>query len=58
MIMGLSHMETLEPQLIGDSAWHDFVLERISALLGFLPTALAKSRSNHNRTPAALSEAD
>ena len=58
MIMGLSHMETLEPQLIGDSAWHDFVLERISALLGFLPTAQAKSRSNHNRTPAAFSEAD
>jgi AcrR family transcriptional regulator len=58
MIMGLSHMETLEPQLIGDSAWHDFVLERISALLGFSATAQAKSRSNHNRTPAAFSEAD
>ena len=58
MIIGLSHMDTLEPQLIGDSAWHDFVLERISALLGFSPAAQAKTRSNHNRTSAALSEAD
>jgi AcrR family transcriptional regulator len=46
-IMGLSHMETLEPHLIGDSAWHDFVLERISAVLGFQPRPDAKTNSNH-----------
>jgi AcrR family transcriptional regulator len=58
MIMGLCHMETLEPQLIGDSAWHDFVRERISALLGFRPTAAAKSRSNHNHASASRSDSD
>jgi AcrR family transcriptional regulator len=37
MIMGLSHMDTLEPDLIGDSAWHNFILERLSALVGLQP---------------------
>jgi len=45
MIMGLSHMGTLEPFLIGDSAWHNFISERISVMLGFhKEAAVAHSR--------------
>ena len=33
-ILGLMHMETLAPQLIGDRKWHDFVEGRMNALLG------------------------
>lgn len=58
MIMGLSHMDTLEPQLIGDAAWHDFVLGRISALLECHPHAQAKASANQNHAGAALNEAD
>ena len=34
LILGLTHMETLVPQLIGDRAWHDFVQNRAAALIG------------------------
>jgi len=33
-IMGLMHMETLVPDLVGNSAWHDFVHNRAAALIG------------------------
>ncbi len=33
-IMGLTHMETLIPHLVGDSEWRDFVRDRIAPLLG------------------------
>jgi AcrR family transcriptional regulator len=33
-ILGLMHMETLAPHLIGNPAWRDFVSGRMSALLG------------------------
>jgi len=33
-IMGLTHMETLHPHLVGDRGWHDFVRGRIAALIG------------------------
>jgi AcrR family transcriptional regulator len=33
-IMGLMHMETLVPHLVGDSAWHDFVWDRAGTLIG------------------------
>jgi AcrR family transcriptional regulator len=58
MIMGLSHMDTLEPHLIGDSAWHDFVLERISAVLGFQQRPAAKANSNHRPVAPAISDPD
>ncbi len=59
IIMGLTHMDTLEPQLIGDSAWHDFVLERVSAVLGIRPrTDDAKSNSNHNHVSVSRCEPD
>ena len=33
-IMGLTHMETLIPHLVGDSEWRDFVSDRIAPLVG------------------------
>ena len=33
-VMGLLHMDTLLPNLIGDKSWRDFVHERISTLIG------------------------
>jgi TetR/AcrR family transcriptional regulator, transcriptional repressor of aconitase len=33
-IMGLMHMETLLPHLVGDVRWHDFVQTRTAALMG------------------------
>jgi AcrR family transcriptional regulator len=35
-IMGLMHMETLLPKLVGDAKWHDFVEGRVAALVGAL----------------------
>jgi AcrR family transcriptional regulator len=33
-VMGLLHMDTLLPNLIGDQAWRDFVRERVATLIG------------------------
>lgn len=33
-ILGLMHMETLAPQLVGDAKWQDFVRERVAVLVG------------------------
>jgi len=33
-VMGLLHMDTLLPNLIGDESWRDFVHERVSTLIG------------------------
>ena len=33
-VMGLTHMDTLLPHLVGDHAWRDFVRDRIAALIG------------------------
>ena len=33
-VMGLLHMDTLLPNLIGDKSWRDFVHDRIAALIG------------------------
>jgi AcrR family transcriptional regulator len=41
-IMGLMHLETLAPQLVGDQRWRDFVQGRTTALLG---TPKARSSS-------------
>ncbi|HTX49624.1 MAG TPA: helix-turn-helix domain-containing protein [Caulobacteraceae bacterium] len=32
-IMGLMHMETLTPQLVGDAGWRNFVRERVIAMV-------------------------
>jgi AcrR family transcriptional regulator len=34
IMMGLAHMETIAPHLIGNAGWHRFVENRIAALLG------------------------
>ena len=34
LVMGLMHMETLVPHLVGDRAWHDFVRDRAATLMG------------------------
>jgi hypothetical protein len=44
--------------LIGDSAWHDFVLERISAVLGFKPRPAVNADSNHRMAASAISDPD
>jgi AcrR family transcriptional regulator len=33
-IMGLMHMESLLPHLVGDPKWHDFVQNRVTTLIG------------------------
>jgi AcrR family transcriptional regulator len=33
-VMGLTHMETLLPQMVDDAAWHAFVEARVAAMLG------------------------
>jgi AcrR family transcriptional regulator len=33
-IMGLMHMETLAPDLVGDAGWADFTQDRFAALIG------------------------
>jgi hypothetical protein len=32
-IMGLMHMETMTPQLVGDAAWRDLVRDRVAAMV-------------------------
>jgi AcrR family transcriptional regulator len=34
MIMGLVHMETLMPDLVGDAKWREFVRDRVATLIG------------------------
>jgi AcrR family transcriptional regulator len=46
-IMGLAHLDTLQPDLIGDQSWHDFILDRVSMVLGFPRPIRARSSSNH-----------
>jgi AcrR family transcriptional regulator len=38
-LMGLHHMDTLHPQLVGDRAWREFVTAHVAALLGLNPRA-------------------
>ena len=33
-VMGLMHMESLFPHLVGDAKWHDFVQNRVTTLMG------------------------
>jgi|HubBroStandDraft_1064217.scaffolds.fasta_scaffold521744_1 AcrR family transcriptional regulator len=34
MIMGLLHLETFAPQLVGDAKWRDFIRDRAATLIG------------------------
>jgi hypothetical protein len=33
-LMGLHHMDTLHPQLVGDRTWREFVTAHVATLLG------------------------
>ena len=33
-LMGLNHMDTLHPHLVGDRAWREFVASHVAALVG------------------------
>lgn len=35
LIMGLIHMDTLLPDLVGDGTWREFIRERVALLIGF-----------------------
>ncbi|MGH8010489.1 MAG: hypothetical protein ACREQ3_26130, partial [Candidatus Binatia bacterium] len=51
-LMGLHHMDTLQPQLVGDPAWREFVAAHVAGLLG-LPAPPARPQSSARRgTPA------
>jgi AcrR family transcriptional regulator len=41
-VMGLMHMETLLPQLVGDAKWYDFVQGRVAALMGMPDSGRAR----------------
>jgi hypothetical protein len=34
LIMGLIHMDTLLPDLVGDGSWREFIRERAALLIG------------------------
>ena len=34
IMMGLAHMETIAPHLVGNPGWHRFLENRVAALLG------------------------
>jgi AcrR family transcriptional regulator len=48
MIMGLAHLDTLKPNLIGNQSWHDFILARVSAILGFRRPSSKNTDSDHD----------
>ena len=48
-IMGLMHMETLLPQLVGDTKWQEFVQDRIGALMGMPDSAPAGGLAEDRR---------
>lgn len=50
-IMGLAHLDTLRPELIGSRAWHDFILDRVSAVLGIRRTADAGAPGEDDPCP-------
>ena len=33
-VMGLAHVETIAPKLVGDARWSEFIEERVAALMG------------------------
>jgi AcrR family transcriptional regulator len=41
-LMGLNHMDTLHPQLVGDPAWREFVASHVAMLLGLRPPAVQR----------------
>jgi AcrR family transcriptional regulator len=50
--MGLNHMDTLHPDLVGDRAWREFVAAHVAALLGLQTPAVKPKPSARRNTPA------
>jgi AcrR family transcriptional regulator len=44
-LMGLNHMDTLHPQLVGDRAWREFVASHVAALLSLKAPAVRQRPS-------------
>jgi TetR/AcrR family transcriptional repressor of nem operon len=44
MIMGLTHLETFAPQLVGDATWRDFIRARATMLIGLREPGAADAR--------------
>ena len=50
MIMGLLHLETLAPQLVGDAQWRDFIRDRAAALIGLREAGAAGAATRAEAT--------
>ena len=48
-LMGLNHMDTLHPQLVGDQAWRKFVASHVAALLRLNSHSVQKKRPARGR---------
>jgi AcrR family transcriptional regulator len=57
-IMGLAHLDTLRPELLGNRAWRDFILDRVSAALGLRHPTEADSNSCHDPCSSTNAELD
>ena len=55
-VMGLMHMETLLPQLVGDTKWQEFIQDRVAVLMGMPDSGqaggLAKDRGTDRPSAA------
>jgi hypothetical protein len=50
-LMGLNHMDTLHPQLVGDRAWREFVAAYVAMLLNlYTPAAQQQSLARRHRS--------
>lgn len=53
-IMGLNHLDTLSPQLLGDPSWRRFVAATVTNLLGLKNHASSKKPASNSRTKRQL----
>ena len=51
-LMGLHHMDTLHPQLVGDPAWREFVAAHVATLLGVKAPAVRRRPRREYRNGA------
>ena len=51
-LMGLNHMDTLHPQLVGDQTWREFVASHVAALLGLNAQEVSRKPPARERASA------
>jgi AcrR family transcriptional regulator len=51
-LMGLNHMDTLHPQLVGDRAWREFVASHVAMLLSLNVQEERPKAAHRGRAPA------